>query len=56
MHPYIVVLGFASLISAACGGAMFLHQRQHRGNQLTGLLLLGWAYWSLLSAFASFNA
>ena len=53
MHPYVISLGFASLISAACGGAMFLHQRQHRGNQLTGLMLLSWAYWALLSALAN---
>lgn len=53
MHPYVVSLGFASLISAACGGAVFLHQRQHRGNQLAGLLLLGWAHLALLCTFAN---
>jgi two-component system NtrC family sensor kinase len=53
VHPYVISLGFASLVSAACGGAVFLHQRQHRGNQLAGLLLLGCGYWALMELLAN---
>jgi two-component system NtrC family sensor kinase len=53
VHPYVISLGFASLISAACGGAVFLHQRQHRGNRLAGLLLLGCGYWALMELLAN---
>jgi signal transduction histidine kinase len=46
VHWYVPLLAAATLISAACGGAVFLHHRQHRGSQRAGLLLFGCGYWS----------
>ena len=52
MHPYVLLLGAATLISTACGGAVFLHHRRHRGSQLAGLLLVGAGGWNLCSLLA----
>ncbi len=52
MHPYIPLVAAATLISAACGGAVFLHHRNHRGSQLAGLVLFGCGFWSLCQLLA----
>jgi PAS domain S-box-containing protein len=52
VHWYVPLLAAATLISAACGGAVFLHHRQHRGSQRAGLLLFGCGYWSACQLLA----
>ena len=52
MHPYIPLLAAATLVSAFCGGAVFLHHRNHRGSRLAGTLLAGCGYWSLCQLMA----
>ena len=52
MHPYLLLLAAATLISAACGGALFLHHRRHWGSQLSGLLFVGVGIWNLCQLLA----
>jgi len=47
MHPYLLVLAAASVISAACAGTLFGRAPQRRDSQMAGLLLLGAAWWGL---------
>ena len=52
MHPYVLLLAAATLVSASCGGAVALHHRDHRGSQLAGALIFGCGYWSLCQVLA----
>jgi signal transduction histidine kinase len=52
VHPYVPLLAAATLVSASCGGAIFLHHRDHRGSRLAGALMFGCGYWSLCQLLA----
>jgi signal transduction histidine kinase len=52
VHPYIPLVAAATLISAACGGAVFLHHRNHRGSQLAGLVIFGFGFWGACQLLA----
>jgi PAS domain S-box-containing protein len=45
MHPYHLVLAAASLICAACAGALFARDPRRRDSQMMALVLLGAAWW-----------
>jgi signal transduction histidine kinase len=53
VHPYTLLLAIASMVSAACGGALYLQGRERRANQLAGLLFLGCSLWALCEALIS---
>jgi signal transduction histidine kinase len=53
VHLYTLILAIASTVSAACGGALFMLDRERRANQLAALLLVGCAYWALCQALGS---
>jgi signal transduction histidine kinase len=53
VHLYTLLLAIASMVSAACGGALYLQGRERRANQLAGLLLLGTSLWALCEALTS---
>jgi signal transduction histidine kinase len=50
VHPYTLLLAFACLVCAGCGGALYLQAPSRRVHQLAGALLVGCAYWALCQA------
>ena len=53
MHPYLLLLAAATLISATCGGAVFLHHRRQWDSQLLpGALFVGVGGWNLCQLLA----
>ncbi|MGH0030080.1 MAG: ATP-binding protein [Myxococcota bacterium] len=46
------MLAASTLVSAFCGGAVFLHHRDHRGSRLAGTLLAGCGFWALCQLLA----
>ena len=50
MHPYTLLLAFACLVCAGCGGALYLQAPSRRVHQLAALLLVGCAHWALCQA------
>jgi PAS domain S-box-containing protein len=56
VHPYTLLLAISSMVSAACGGALYLAGRERRANQLAGLLFLGASLWALCYALSSLTS
>ncbi len=50
---YTLILAIASMVSAACGGALFMLDRERRANQLAALLQFSCSYWALCQALGS---
>jgi signal transduction histidine kinase len=53
LHIYTLLVSAAALICAACGGALYLQERERRANQLAALLLVGCGHWALCQALLS---